>query len=264
MVDVLAERCQDMHLRRATEHLHRLRGYVETADYAGYDPYDALNSPLLKWISSPSKWMRIACTQLLRRCPVNLRAILGIKKGHNPKAIGLFLWGYARLYAMEGKPEYLEKIAYLLDLLEASRSKGWSGNGWGYNFDWQNTKMWTPRYTPTIVNTAFIGHALLDAYDLAGTERALEMAMTTRDFICNDLTRLEEEDRICFSYTPLDKTYVHNANLLGASLLIRLHRIGRDSDLEKLALASLSYSLHHQRKDGAWYYGQMDGGRYVD
>lgn len=28
-------------------YLNDLKAYVEAADYAGYDPYDALNSPLI-------------------------------------------------------------------------------------------------------------------------------------------------------------------------------------------------------------------------
>jgi len=90
------------------------------------------------------------------------------------------------------------------------------------------------------------------------------MALGIKEFICRDLKRYEESDRLCFSYTPMDETYVHNANLLGASLLIRLHGICGDDALRELALASLRYGLHHQRADGAWYYGQMRLGRYVD
>lgn len=265
MADRIAEPCESAGGRSVKAYADRLLAYVEAADYAGYDPFDALNSPLLKGLSSHSKWLRIACTQFLRRCPVNLRRILGVRKGHNPKGLGLFLWGYARLYALEGKPEHREKIEYLLDLLKNSRSRGWSGNCWGYNFDWQNRKMWTPRDTPTIVNSAFIGHALLDTYLLGHVDRALDMAVGIKDFICGDLARQEEQDRVCFSYTPLDDAnYVHNANLLGASLLIRLRRFCADRRLEELALASLRYGLHHQRNDGAWYYGQADLMRYVD
>jgi len=265
MADIIAEPCESLDLRMVKARTDRLRAYVETADYAGCDPYDALNSPFLRTLSSRSKWLRIACTQFLRRCPLNLRTILDVRKGHNPKSIGLFLWGYARLYCAEEKPEYRERIEYLLDLLERLRSEGWSGNCWGYNFDWQNRTMWTPRYTPTIVNSAFIGHALLDTYLLGHVDRALDMAVGIKDFLCHDLIRHEEEDRLCFSYTPLDdENYVHNANFLGASLLIRLYRICGDSMLETLALASLKYGLHDQRSDGAWHYAQMNPGRYVD
>jgi hypothetical protein len=264
MVDACADLCDAVDVRTVTAHLHKLRTFVEAADYAGYDPYDALNSPVLRVLSSRSKWIRVACTQLLRRSPLNLRKVLAVRKGHNPKAIGLFLWGYARLYATEGRLEYRERIEYLLDLLEKLKSDGYSGNCWGYNFGWQNWKTWTPEYTPTIVNSAFIGHALLDTYFLDGVDRALQMAVEIKDFICCELKRHQEKDRLCFSYTPLDELYVHNANLLGASLLIRLYRICGDRLLEEMALASLRYGLHYQRHDGAWYYGQMRRMDYVD
>jgi len=264
MLDFLVESCDSVDAEVVKAHMHRLLTFVESADYAGYDPYDALNSPILSMISSRSKWMRLACTQLVKRSPINLRRILAVAKGHNPKGLGLFLWGYARLYAAEGRLEYRERIEYLLDLLEKLKSEGYSGNCWGYNFGWQNWKTWTPAYTPTIVNSAFIGHSLLDTYFHNGVNRALEMAIDIKNFICHDLVRREEQDRLCFSYTPLDKLYVHNANLLGASLLIRLYRICGDSTLEDLALASLRYGLHYQREDGAWYYGQMKRMDYVD
>lgn len=245
-------------------HIRRLISHVEAADYAGYDPYDALNSPLVRFASGKSRWARMAAMQGLRRCPVNLRALLGIGKGHNPKAIGLFLWGYARLYALEGDGRYLERIGYLLDLLEQLKSKGYSGNCWGYNFDWQNKVMFVPKYTPTIVNSAFIGHALLDAHTLCHIDRALDMAISTTDFMVRDLNRHQEGDGLCFSYTPLDHNYVHNANLLGASLLIRLHRLCAEADLEDISLASLAYSLGHQRPDGAWNYAETDVQTWVD
>ena len=238
--------------------------HVESLNYAGYDPYDALNSPFISRLGSKSKWVRIGATQILKHCPLNLRPMLGIQPGHNPKALGLFLWGYARLFAIENNSKYRVKIDYLLDLLNRSRSHGYDGNCWGYNFDWQNRKMWTPQYTPTIVNSAFIGHALLDTYFLSGADRALDMALGIKDFICNDLIRSSEEDRLCFSYTPLDNNFVHNANLLGASLLIRLYRLCGDSSLEALALASLRYALRYQRKDGAWYYGEIKLMHWVD
>ncbi|RPJ26963.1 MAG: hypothetical protein EHM35_14530, partial [Planctomycetaceae bacterium] len=244
--------------------VHRLRAFVETADYAGYDPYDALNSPLLRRLSARSRWLRLVCTQLLKKSPVNLRKMLLVEKGHNPKGLGLFLWGYARLSAVPERGEYRERIEYLLDLLQKLRSAGYAGPCWGYNFGWQNWKTWTPAFTPTIVNSAFIGHALLDSYLLGGVDRALDMAMGIKDFICRNLARHEEQDRLCFSYTPVNELYVHNANLLGASLLIRLYRISGDSMLEELALASLRYGLYYQRHDGAWYYGQGPRMDYVD
>jgi len=38
--------------------------------------------------------------------------------------------GYAKLYKAEKKQEYLEKIDFLLGLLDKCKSKGYSGNSW--------------------------------------------------------------------------------------------------------------------------------------
>lgn len=241
-----------------------LREYVEAHDFAGYDPYDALNSRVLKLLGSRSKWVRIAFTQGLKRLPVNARPLLRIPKGHHPKAIGLFLWGYARLYRLQKKPEYLGKIDYLLSLLEKLRSRGYSGNCWGHNFDWQSRTYFRPQGTPTIVNTSFIGHALLDYYELAGQQVALQMAIPIADFILNDLYRTREGDTFCFSYTPVDRSVVHNANMLGASLLVRLSRYINDQRLIDPAMASLAYSMRHQRDDGSWCYAETSSQKWID
>ena len=71
----------------------------------------------------------------MRRFPVNLRPLLLVSKEHNPKGLGLFLGGYARLYKLDQGQGYLEKIRHLIHLLSSLRSEGYSGNCWGYNFD---------------------------------------------------------------------------------------------------------------------------------
>jgi len=244
--------------------LHKLRQYIEQEDFKGYDPYDALNSPIVRSLSFGSKYPRIAFTQGLKRLPVNLRPLLLIKKGYNPKGLGLFLWGYAKLYAVEKKADYLQKIDQILGLIEQTKSTGYSGNCWGYNFDWQSRAFYLPKYTPTIVNSSFIGHALLDTYLHAGSARALEMAVSIKDFLVKDLNREENRDMLCFSYTPVDHYFVHNANLLGASLLVRLAKYTDDTDSRDAALSGLRYSMHHQREDGSWYYAEKENAHWID
>ena len=242
----------------------RLQVYVEANDYAGYDPYDAFNSPLVRALGSHSKWVGIALTQFFRRCPVNLRPLFGVKKGHNPKGIGLFLWGYAKLYRIEPKETTLKQIQHLLGLLESLKTHGYSGNCWGYNFDWQSRDGFCPKGSPTIVNSSFIGHALLDCYECTGLEQALTMAGSIKDFILNDLNRTNQGDHFCFSYSPTDTTVIHNANMLGASILIRLLKYTGDSACEEAALSSLSFSMSRQHEDGSWPYGDAKTQQWVD
>ncbi|NWF75469.1 MAG: delta-aminolevulinic acid dehydratase [Nitrospirae bacterium] len=241
-----------------------MKKYIEREDFKGYDPYDALNSPLLKALSFGNKYLRIVFTQTLKRLPFNIRPLLFIRKDYNPKGIGLFLWGYAKLYKAEKKSEYLRKIEFFLGLLETLKSKGYSGNCWGYNFGWQSRAFFVPKYTPTIVNSSLIGHALIDTYKYTNNEKALSMALSIKDFILNDLARKNENCSFCFSYTPIDRTAIHNANLLGASLLIRLYRYANDENLKDAALRSLAYSMKYQRDDGSWHYAETAYQKWID
>lgn len=241
-----------------------LSEFIESRNFAGYDPYDALNSPVIRILTFGQKYGRIVWTQLMRRLPFNLRPLLLVPQEHNPKGLGLFLGGYVKLYQANPQPAILKKIHYLLDLLAKLRSMGYSGSCWGYNFDWQSRAFFIPKHTPTVVNSSFIGHALLDTWESTGEQRALDMAVSIKDFLLQDLYRKVEGDTFCFSYTPIDHTAVHNANLLGASLLIRLSQFTGEECLREAALASLAYSMKYQHDDGTWYYAETAMQSWID
>lgn len=247
-----------------TAALTELRCWIEARDFAGYDPYDALNSPVLRTLSLGSKWGRLAAIQGMKRSPVNLRRLLFVRSGHNPKALGLFLEGYARLCRNDLDDGARGQITRLMDLLESQRSSRCSGNGWGYNFDWQSRVFFVPRGTPSIVCSSFIGHALLDVWETLHEQRAIDLAVPIAQFFLRDLNRTPDGDGFCFSYTPLDKYAVHNANLLGASLLIRLYHVTLDCVLREAALSALAYSMKYQREDGSWFYSERPGCRWID
>ena len=236
----------------------KLLSWADDRSFKGYDPYDALNSPFAGVLSLGTKFGRIALTQILRRSAINFRPALLIKPGVNPKALALFLEESVAL----GELEIARKLARkTLDI----RSEGYSGAAWGYNFPWQNRFQLLPRFTPTIVNTAFAGHALLDFYEAAGDEQALDAALSTPAFILNDLNRLRDgDDSFCFSYTPLDRNFVHNANLLGASLLARIARRYARPELLDPALCALRYSARRQHDDGSWFYAERREQNWID
>jgi len=63
--------------------------YCHGQSWAGYDPYDGLNSPLARSFLFKSLFARTAMTQLLKRSPFNLRPIFSIKKELNSKGVAL-------------------------------------------------------------------------------------------------------------------------------------------------------------------------------
>lgn len=222
--------------------------------FGGYDPYDALNSRLLK--SIPSRFFRLGITQIYVYSPINLRPLTGVGKGINPKALGLILSAACRLHdsgEMEDK-KFNRVSESLLQLIVGSRSKGYSCSCWGFNFPWQDLTRFSDPFIPTIVNTSFVANGLLDLYGITKDEKVLELCLGARQFILEDLNRFENEHGICFSYTPIDSNVVHNASLLGASYLSRLGKVtGNEEDLE-LVKKAMEFSLAYQREDGSWPY----------
>jgi rhamnogalacturonyl hydrolase YesR len=249
---------------RVDRSLASLVRYLDETGWSGYDPYDALNSPYLAALSAHSKTLRIAFTQALKLSPVNFRPLLGVPKGINPKGLGLFLAGYLKLHAMTKEIKWLEAVRAILALLEQTRSKGYSGYCWGYHFDWQSRAGFTPKYTPTIVNTVFVAHAYLDAYALLGDEAYLDVALSAADFILTDLHVHRDGDSICFSYTPFDRTKVYNASILGSGLLSRLFAVTGDKRYLAPAKASARFVVERQQPDGSWTYADSSFQKWVD
>ena len=76
----------------------QLLEYCRAQNWAGYDPYDALNSSWFKRLPFlDSRVPRIALTQALKRSPINIRPLVGIAPTQNPKALGLFLEAFIKL-----------------------------------------------------------------------------------------------------------------------------------------------------------------------
>jgi rhamnogalacturonyl hydrolase YesR len=244
--------------------LRSLENYIEKEKYRGYDCYDALNSPLLSFLSFNDKRLRIAYIQALKILPVNLRPLLLISKGHNPKGLGLILSATSNLWKTTGDKNYLKKLEFLTTLLTQCSSKGYSGNCWGYNFDWQSRVFFVPKYTPTIVNTSYVGHAFLDAFTATKNEEYLRIARSACDFILKDLNRATEGDTLCFSYTPIDRLQVHNANILGGGFLARVFSYTGEEELRDTAKRSVAYVMRHQNSDGSWYYAETNIQKWID
>lgn len=240
-----------------------LKAHVEASQWAGYDPYDALNSRLLARLGLfRSRLLRLACTQFLKRCPVNLRLALGVPCEQNPKGIALFLAAYARLHrvGMVGDAA----VRRLAERLLALRVPDKPHACWGYHFAWQTRTYLVPRGTPNIICTTFAANALLDAHELLGEPAWLDAARSAGRFLLEELNRTEEGDALCFSYTPADRSRVHNANLLGAALLGRLNHLQHEPDFERAATAAARYALLRQRADGSWPYGEAANQQWVD
>lgn len=238
--------------------------YCERNDWAGYDPYDALNSRVFRrTLFYRSKTCRIAFTQLMKRCPINLRELLGVPRRRNPKGTALFIAALIRL-TRAGVCANDATVGSLCRDLIAARSQGAGYAGWGYSFDWQTRGDLVPEGTPNIICTTFAGNALLDAWGACHDDQYLDLSVSAAQFLHETLAVKTEEGGLCFSYTPLSPSRIHNANLLGAAYLARVARAAGRHDLLASALRAARYSAGKQAADGSWPYGESSTQRWID
>ncbi|HEX3186707.1 MAG TPA: hypothetical protein VHQ94_18070 [Pyrinomonadaceae bacterium] len=228
----------------------QLLTWCRDRDFAGHDPFDALNSTVFQ--ATPlanSRNARFIWTQLIKRSPIDLRPLIRVPAERNAKAIALF--------ALALKNCEAEAQSLLADLLNL-KIDGFSGAAWGYNFDWQSRNFFAPRGTPTIVPTAFAARAFVE-------HGFLETARSVCEFILRDLPRpVDTPTEICFSYTPNDNTQIFNASLLAAEVLASVGKLTGETELYDVAMRAARYVVNHQRDDGSWSYGTEPTQSWID
>jgi hypothetical protein len=242
----------------------KLLAYCRANNWAGHDPYDALNSRILTALPFlDSRLPRLVLTQALKRSPIDIRRLALIPPTQNPKAIALFL---AALVKMErgGFPQR-DLVGFMIDRLAALRSPDVPDWCWGYSFPWQTRTTVVPRWTPNLVCTSFVSGALLDAYEQRQDSRCLNMAVSAAKYILNELYWTDGRSVAGFSY-PLrgQRVHIHNANFLGAALLCRVFRLTGETTFLAPALRVARYSAAQQHGDGSWDYGEGPSQGWID
>ena len=243
----------------------KLLAYCWANDWAGHDPYDALNSRVFTAMPVlDSRLPRLVITQILKRSPINVRSLMLIPKTQNPKAIALFLTGFLKLSSL-GAPSREELVRLMIDRLIALRSRETPYWCWGYSFPWQTRTIIVPRAAPNLVCTSFVATALLDVYEQCQEPRCLGMAVSAADYILNSLYWTEGSSVASFSY-PLAslRSQTHNANFLGAALFCRVYKHTGEKRFLGPGLRVARYSAAKQRDDGSWTYGEAPTQRWID
>ena len=266
-------------MQKVIDSFRLLREYCEREGFKGWDPYDGLNSKVFQALPflKKSALCRLVVIQGFKRSPINLRRIALVPKEYNAKGIGLFLSGYCNLYnAVKANPKLAEslgsadslksQINELAELLISLQSNGYSGACWGYNFDWQARRLFLfPKFTPTVVATNFCATALMEAYEITGEKKYLEIALSAANFVIKDLHRSDYKDGFLFSYSPLQgNDTVFNASLLGSRLLSFCYKYTGNEEYRKLAEQSIKACCAGQKENGAWVYGMLPVQSWVD
>ena len=245
-----------------------LLSWCRKHDFAGHDPFDALNSRIFQATPlAKSRNARLIWTQLLKRSPADFRVLARVPAERNAKGIALFALAQIANYRRVKTEECADQARSLLFELLSMKLDRYSGACWGYNFDWQSRNFFAERGTPTIVPTAFAARALIDAAQALQDSRDvyLQTARSVCDFILKDLPRtVDNETELCFSYAPNSDTRIFNASLLAAEVLASVGRLSGEHDFCDAAERATRYVVNNQREDGSWLYGTDPKQSWVD
>lgn len=256
---------------RADDALAAIYRFCAERDWAGWDPYDGLMARL--WplpLVFRTRAGRLYFIQAMKHSPLNLRRLLLVPPLRNPKAMALGLSASCALAAIPGAPpRFRDEARRLVFELLAARVETTHGHGWGYPFDWQSRAFFLPRGTPTVVCSGFVARALDTAGRLFADDPDVQAAVSAglegaRGFVLGDLGRLSAAGGFCWSYSPLDRSMVVNASLLGAETVSRaMRRAGDATGLNDVA-ATVRWALSRRRADGGWSYGEASYQRWED
>jgi hypothetical protein len=239
--------------------LQSLRNWISENGYSGYDPYDIKGHPLILRLTRlgnrnyMASLLREIIFEFFYTFPVASRRMLHIKPAWNAKAMGLFAASYIDLYTMQQDEKCLDPMRFCLNWLKNNKIKATRGIGWGYPFDWQS-QMLIPAGTPNGIVTTAVGEAFWMHYRQFGD---LESLMYCKE-ICEFLIQLPvdhlDEDRICFSYTPLFLNHVHNLNLFVAEFLIKIGMETGNTTWVYAGNKAVNYTIAHQAVTGEFDY----------
>jgi rhamnogalacturonyl hydrolase YesR len=242
--------------------LDRLARWVESNQYRAYDPGDGQMS-FLRRLTFGSLTLERLLTASVLRSPFDIRPLLGIKPHTSTKGMGYMAWGYLRRFQETKDPLYAHKAETCLGWLLEHRSKGYAELCWGNEFTFTTRAGRIPKGEPTIVWTALIGQAFVEAFEILEDRRYLDAANNICDWIL-ELPRERTTRGACLSYVAFDQVSIHNSNMLGAALLARVGAHTRRIEAIDVAREAMLYSCERQHSDGAWFYGEGQKYHWID
>jgi hypothetical protein len=231
-----------------------LEEHVRERHWRGYDPDDALRSPLLGRL--PGRWIRRSAASLARQLPFNPRAALLYRPISDPQSLSLFLRGYLRRAASErDKKKGAEagyRVAETFALLRSQPTVRATGPfSWGYPFPWQGRRVRAEAYEPNSLCASFAGQAMLDLAEGRAPEgappiprprlltgnlpedgedlrlQALKFAWQTAVHVLRLHPSLRTEEGLIFYFVSADREEVIHASLPLAAFVARMGRVAQ-------------------------------------
>ena len=235
-----------------TPSIKKLASYIQDSNFEGFDPYDTLNSFIpFHW---GGKWGQVLAIQFQKRNPVNIRPLIGIKKFHSTKGMGLLLLAYINLYKLEANDVIRGHIEFIKNWLLCNQQR-YEGNGcWGYDYNYATRRSTVKKGHPTIIHHSYIQRALFSYWQLFKDKKVEDVLLESKNFVLNALQRIKDGQELCFTYNPTATGCCYNANMHAAECLARVYFISKDEVLKTHAINAVNFVVKYQKKEGFWNY----------
>jgi len=232
---------------------------VEQEDFKGYDPYDVQNSVLP--IGNLPHSLKFITTQIVKRSPINLRKVLGVKKNYHTKAMGIYLSAYCNLYRLTKDESYIKSADFIFNWLKNNQS-GFSANPcWGFDYPYTSRVGSVEKNFPTVIHHSFILKGIYNYFRLTGSTEASNLIRAADAFILEELPITTFPQGICLGYHPGAHGCCYNASLHAAASLAVVSQLKKDSEYLDWIEPAVQYAVSRQKPSGVWYYSH---GNYPD
>jgi len=242
--------------------LARVINWVRAHDYKAYEPADGNSSLLFPLTGGRVLPMRVL-QQVVLRCPFNVRPLLGVRPHESAIARGYMAWAYL-IRTRKGDHEDLRREAQAcLAWLMMNRAAGYDEFCWGDPYEYATRNGRRPYGEPLLIWSALIGQAFLEAFEQFLDDGYLRVAESVGRWI-QQIPNEHTASGVCLSYHGFRRTWIHNANVMGAAFLARLGSMTSDSKALSTAHSAMTYTCTRQRSDGSWFYAEDPDYHWID
>lgn len=184
-----------------------------------------------------------------------------------PIADAHYAMGFAFLAEAYKQDSYLQRAIHFLEVLKATRSKGFRHYCWGYPFDWETRTGTFREGTPMITSVPYMYEAFRQVYQLDGNSEWLEIMQSIAEHAFEDYQDYDvSPDTSTCSYSPeMGNTQgVINASAYRAFLLTRAAFDFSEDKYRRVAERNLNFVIESQNLNGSWYYSTDTVRDFVD
>lgn len=165
---------------------------------------------------------------------------------------------YLELYKTDPSESLKKRIDFYSKWLVENAIKNNGSFSWGTPFTWKSGETIYELGTGFNVVTAWTASAFFSKYECFKDAESESTLKAIYLFFTDVLERTEvAPDQVCFSYSPLKKDFIHNANLFASEFLIRYGKTFGVKEAVDLGMKGVNYSISQVLEDGSLaYYGK--------